>query len=90
VFSVYVVEVNLKQNPFPLSVERKKLHDAKSVFKRIMVLMEKGNPQLIELNCEKLEDKSIAFLGSEVQSVQIYEKTGAIGGMKRPGFSFDG
>ena len=87
---MYVVEVTLKLNPLPLSVERKKLHDAKSVFKRIIDLMEKGNPKLMELSCDKLEDKSIAFLVSEVQAVQIYEKTTASGGMKRPGFSFDG
>ena len=35
---------------------------------------------------EKLEEKKISFLVDQVIAVQIYEKTAALGGGKRPGF----
>ena len=51
-----------------------------------------GNNQhsaLIELSCEKVQDKIISVLAKEVISVQIYEKSAVAGGSKRPGFSLD-
>ena len=45
--------------------------------------------KLLELSCEQLEDKKISVLMTEILAVQIYEKTAAIGGAKRPGFAFD-
>ena len=47
------------------------------------------NTNLIELSCEKVQDKLITVLAKEVISVQIYEKSAVAGGSKRPGFSVD-
>ena len=47
------------------------------------------NSNLIELSCDKVQDKLIAVLSKEVISVQIYEKSALAGGSKRPGFSLD-
>ena len=47
------------------------------------------NSSLIELSCEKVQDKFITVLAKEVISVQIYEKSAVAGGSKRPGFSLD-
>ena len=47
------------------------------------------NSSLIELSCEKVQDKLISVLAKEVISVQIYEKSAVAGGSKRPGFSVD-
>ena len=44
---------------------------------------------MLELTCEKVEGKKVTVLISEVLAVQLYEKTAATGGSKRPGFSFD-
>ena len=49
--------------------------------------MKNGTQKLIELNCENVEDKKIAVLVSEILAVQMYEKTSASNGGKRPGFS---
>ena len=86
---MYIVELALKLSPFPLSVERKEAVDAKSLYNKIRQSLERGEPRLLELTCEKVEDKRITVLVEEVLAVQIYEKTAAIGGAKRPGFSFD-
>ena len=85
---MYVIELALKLSPLPLSVQRKKIGDAQLLYNKVRQCMEKGQPQLLELTCEKVEDKKVAVLVQEVLAVQMYEKTAATGGTKRPGFSF--
>ena len=86
---MYVIELALKLSPFPLSVQRKSLAAAEDLYRKVRHSMEKGNPKLLDLACEKVEDKKIAVLTEEVVAVQIYEKTATAGGAKRPGFSFE-
>ncbi len=86
---MYVIELALKFSPFPLSVQRKQLRDAESLYKQVKHSMDKGDKRLLELECEKVEGKRLSFLVSEILAVQIYEKTAASSGVKRPGFSFD-
>ena len=86
---MYVIELALKFSPLPLSVQRKALEDGEALYRRVCQCLEKGQPRLLELTCEKVEDKKVTVLMSEVLAVQIYEKTAATGGSKRPGFSFE-
>ncbi len=88
-FPVYVIEVALKLSPLPFSVQRKDSKDAERLYRDICHSLEKGNPRLLELRCEKVEGKKLALLTSEILSVQMYEKTAASLGSKRPGFSFN-
>ena len=86
---MYIIELSLKFSPLPLSVERKELIDANALYNKISQCMEKGQPRLLELTCEKVEDKKMTVLVEVLLAVQIYEKTAATGGAKRPGFSFE-
>ena len=86
---MYVIELSLKFSPLPLSVQRKELTEANALYNKIRQCMEKGQPRLLELTCEKVEDKKMTVLVQEVLAVQIYETTAATGGAKRPGFSFE-
>ena len=86
---MYVIELALKLSPFPLSVQRRNFDDAQSLYNQIRDSMLKERPSLLELTCEQIEHKKIAVFASELLAVQIYEKTAASGGAKRPGFSFD-
>ncbi len=86
---MYIIELALKMSPFPLSVQRKELVRAKSLYNQIRDSMKAGHPSLLELTCEQVEDKQIAILISEVLAVQMYEKTAIGGSSKRPGFSFE-
>ncbi len=79
----------MKFSPLPLSVQRKKLGDAQALYRKVCQCIEQGQPRTLELTCEKVEDKKVTFLVQEVLAVQIYEKTAATGGTKRPGFSFE-
>ena len=86
---MYVIELALKLSPLPLSVQLKELANAQALYKQVCECLKKGQPSLLELTCEKVEGKKIAVLMSEISAVQIYEKTAASSGSKRPGFSFE-
>ncbi len=87
---VYVIELAIKLSPFPLSVQRKNPRDAQALYNNIRQCMDRGQHKLLELSCEKVEGKKLTILAQEILAVQIYEKTSASGGSKRPGFTFEG
>ncbi len=86
---MYIIELVLKLNPIPLSVQRKELKDAEVIYKDLRHCLEKGNSRLIDLTCEVVKGKKIAVISNEILAVQIYEKTASSTGIKRPGFSFE-
>ena len=88
---MYSLEISLRYSPFPLSIQKKNYEDVKRIYDEIKDFMSGNNQNtpLIELNCEKVQDKLITVLAQEVISVQIYEKSAVAGGSKRPGFSLD-
>ena len=83
---MYCIELTIKLNPMPLLVQRKEHGDAKRLYSEIIDSIKNGNPRFLELTCEKVEDKRITVLVSEITAVQIYEKTSS-STSKRPGFS---
>ena len=83
---MYSIELTIKLSPMPLVVQRKEHRDAQRLYSEVVDSIQKGNPRLIELTCEKVEDKRISVLASEITAVQIYEKTSS-STTKRPGFS---
>ena len=84
---MYTIEIAIKLSPLPLIVQRKGHEDAKRLYSEIIEVIKAGNQKLLELTCEKVEDKKITVLVSEIIAVQIYEKTSSSGTSKRPGFS---
>ena len=84
---MYSIELTIKLSPLPLIVQRKEHGNAKRLYSEIIDTMKKGNQRFLELTCEKVEDKKITVLVSEIIAVQIYEKTSSSGSIKRPGFS---
>ena len=83
---MYCIELTIKLSPMPLIVQRKKHGDAQRLYTEVINSIQKGNQSLLELTCEKVEDKRITVLVSEISAVQIYEKTSSTTS-KRPGFS---
>ena len=88
---MYSLEISLRSSPFPLSIQKKDYETVKRIYDEIKDSMndQKQSSTLIELSCEKVQDKLITVLAKEIMSVQIYEKSAAAGGSKRPGFSLD-
>ena len=88
---MYSLEISLRYSPLPLSIQKKDYEDVKRIYNEIKDFMQGNNQNthLIELSCEKVQDKLITVIAKEVISVQIYEKSAVAGGSKRPGFSLD-
>ena len=84
---MYCIELTIKLSPLPLVVQRKEHGDAQRLYSEVIDSIKTGNQRLLELTCEKVEDKRITVLVSEISAVQIYEKTSS-SSSKRPGFSF--
>ena len=83
---MYCIELTIKLSPMPLLVQRKEHVDAQRLYSEIVDSIQKGNQRFLELTCEKVEDKRITVLVSEIIAVQIYEKTNS-STSKRPGFA---
>ena len=88
---MYSLELSLKYSPFPLSIQKKELEEVKRIYDQIKNSMNENleTSNLIELSCDKVQDKLIAVRSQEIISVQIYEKSSVAGGAKRPGFSLN-
>ena len=88
---MYLLELCLKYSPFPLSIQKKEFEDVKRIYDEIKNSMNQNEEtsNLIELRCDKVQDKLIAVRVKEIMSVQIYEKSSVAGGAKKPGFSLN-
>ena len=88
---MYSLELSLRYSPFPLSIQKKELEDVKKIYDEIKNSMNANEEttNLIELRCDKVQEKLIAVRAKEIISVQIYEKSSVAGGAKRPGFSLN-
>jgi len=88
---MYSLELSLRYSPFPIAIQKKEYSDAKGMYDEIKKNMNDNdnNSNLIELKCDKVQDKLIVVRAKEVIAVQIYEKSSVAGGAKRPGFSLD-
>jgi hypothetical protein len=86
---MYVVELTLRLSPMPVAVQRKEREDAEALYGEVRAALERGEPRVLELTCEKDEHKRISLLSGEILAVQVFEKSAVGGGGKRPGFSFE-
>ncbi len=88
---MYSLELGLRYSPFPISIQKKEFEDVKRIYDEIKHYMNETleTSNLIELSCDKVQDKLITVRTKEIISVQIYEKSSVAGGAKRPGFSLN-
>jgi hypothetical protein len=84
---MYVIELSLRLSPMPIAVQRKELEGAQALYGEVRRALEQGEPRVLELTCEKDEDKRVSLLSSEIVAVQTYEKTSTGAGGRRPGFA---
>ncbi len=88
---MYSLELSLRYSPFPLSIQKREFQEAKTIYDEIKNSMNEslGASNLIELKCDKMQDKLIAVRLQDIISVQIYEKSSVAAGSKKPGFSLN-
>ncbi|MCL2932649.1 MAG: hypothetical protein MGG11_10430 [Trichodesmium sp. MAG_R03] len=83
---MFTIDIIVKYTPVTLSVQRKSDEDAQAIYQQVVESIRSGNPQVLELTCEKMPEKKIAVVISEVSGVQISQKSGAAATGRPPGF----
>ncbi|MEI6379820.1 MAG: hypothetical protein WCO81_02880 [Cyanobacteriota bacterium ELA615] len=81
---MYSIDLILRDTPLPISVQRKEKVDAESLYQAIKGNLDSDSRELLELTCEKEEDKKIAILTERIVAVSLSKKTG--GSARTPGF----
>lgn len=83
---MFTIDIVLQEIPLPISVQRKEAEAAESLYQELMAAMRSGNADLIELTCDKDEDKKVAVKGNLICAISINKKSGGMAEGRIPGF----
>jgi hypothetical protein len=83
---MYVIEILLKNTAMPMSVQRKTVEEATTVYQQVLAAMGSTERALLELSCDRQPEKKIAVMTDLIVAAQIYEKSGGAAAGKTTGF----
>ena len=83
---MFTLDLIVQYTSVPLSVEKKEESEAQALYDKILSAMTANTPQVIELTCDKQEDKKIAIISDRISGVILSKKSGAAASGKAPGF----
>lgn len=83
---MFTVDIIVKYTAIPLSIQKKSAEDAEAVYSHILEVLRGGTPQILEFTCDKMTEKKLAILSSEISAVQISDKMGGNAAGRTPGF----
>ena len=83
---MFTIDIVLQDIPLPVSVQRKEAEAAESLYQQILSAMGSGSADLIELTCDKEEDKKVAIKGNLICAVSLNKKSGGMAEGRVPGF----
>jgi hypothetical protein len=83
---MFTIDIVLQEISLPISVQRKEAEAAESLYQELMAAMRSGNADLIELTCDKDEDKKVAVKGNLICAISINKKSGGMAEGRIPGF----
>ncbi|NJK58405.1 MAG: hypothetical protein HC939_21715 [Pleurocapsa sp. SU_5_0] len=83
---MFTIDIVLQEIPLPISVQRKEEAAAENLYQELMTAMRSGSADLIELTCDKEEDKKVALKGNLICAISINKKSGGMAEGRIPGF----
>jgi hypothetical protein len=83
---VFTIDIILKDTPLPISVQRKEAEAAEALYQQILTAMRSPKSEVIELTCDKQEDKKVAVFSDRINAVVMDKKTGGTAEGRVPGF----
>lgn len=83
---MFTIDIVLQDIPLPISVQRKEEAAAQSLYEEITNAMRSGSSDLIELTCDKEENKKVTVKANLICAVKIDKKTGGMAEGRVPGF----
>jgi hypothetical protein len=84
---MYVIEILLKNTAMPMSVQRKTVEEATTVYQQVLAAMGSSERSLLELSCDRQPEKKIAVMTDLIVAAQMYEKSGGAAAGKTTGFA---
>ena len=83
---MFSLDIILKDTSLPISVQRKEAEAAEALYQQILTAMRSPNAELLELTCEKQEDKKVAVYSDRINAVIMDKKSGGSAEGRVPGF----
>ena len=83
---MYVIEILLKNTAMPMSVQRKTVEEANTVYQQVLEATKSDDRSLLELSCDRQPEKKIAVMTDSIVAAQMFEKSGGAASGKTPGF----
>jgi len=83
---MFTIDIVLQDIPLPISVQRKESEAAESLYQQILQVMRSGSSDLLELTCDKDEDKKVAVKGNFICGISLNKKSGGMAEGRVPGF----
>lgn len=83
---MFTIDIVLQDIPLPISVQRKELEAAEGMYQKIVSVMGSGSTEIIELTCDKDEDKKVAVKGNLICAISLNKRSGGMAEGRVPGF----
>jgi len=83
---MFTIDLSLKYSPMPVSVQRKEAENAQALYEEIISAMQAGQPQLLQLTCDKQPEKKVALFSDQISAVILSQKDGAAAAGRAAGF----
>jgi len=83
---MFTIDIVLQDISLPISVQRKETEGAESLYQQLLQAMRSGSSELMELTCEKDEEKKVAVKSNLICAVSVNKKSGGMAEGRVPGF----
>lgn len=83
---MFTIDIVLQDIPLPISVQRKESEAAEGLYQEITQIMRSGSSDLVELTCDKDEDKKVAVKGNLICGISLNKRSGGMAEGRVPGF----
>ena len=83
---MFTIDIVLQDIPLPIQVQRKEAEAADKLYQQIRSAMESGSNELIELTCDKDEDKKVAVKSNLICAISVNKKSGGMAEGRVPRF----
>ncbi len=84
---MYVIEILLEDVGVAMSVQRKTVEEATTVYQQVLAAMGSSERGLLELSCHRQPEKKIAVMTDLIVAAQMYEKSSGAAAGKTTGFA---
>ena len=83
---MFSIDLILKNVPIPISVQRQEKQDAEALYQKIKTAIDSHTHELLELTCQKEEERKVSVLSEQIIAVSISKRSGSAAGGRPPGF----